>query len=84
MAVAAGPARVENMSSFQRKVRIKKLNPKTGLQVLIEGQINSGEYESLATDISSTAGVDQAEQSVNKPLTHSLANFHGRKFAPLT
>ncbi|KAI4595006.1 Enhancer of polycomb-like protein 1 [Pestalotiopsis sp. 9143b] len=49
--------------SLQRKVRIKKLNPKTALQVLIEGQIDPNEYESLTTDISSTAGVDQGESN---------------------
>ncbi|KAH6655056.1 enhancer of polycomb-like-domain-containing protein [Truncatella angustata] len=46
-----------------RKVRIKKLNPKTALQVLIEGQIDPSEYESLTTDISSTAGVDSGESN---------------------
>ncbi|KAK6072913.1 Enhancer of polycomb-like protein 1 [Seiridium cupressi] len=48
---------------ISRKVRIKKLNPKTALQVLIEGQIDPSEYESLTTDISSTAGVDTGEAS---------------------
>lgn len=49
--------------SLQRKVRIKKLNAKTILPILLEGQINPEEYESLTTDISSTAGVDQGESN---------------------
>lgn len=65
--------------SLQRKVRIKKLNPKTALQVLIEGQIDPNEYESLTTDISSTAGVDQGESNVSpKIFRHLLPSRRSR------
>ncbi|KAI1840274.1 hypothetical protein JX265_013608 [Neoarthrinium moseri] len=50
--------------SSSRKVRIKKLNPKTALPVLIEGQIDDTEYEALTTDLGHTThGVDSAEQN---------------------
>ncbi|KAL1878082.1 hypothetical protein VTK73DRAFT_8133 [Phialemonium thermophilum] len=46
-----------------RKVRYKKLNIKTPLPVLREGQIDPSEYESLATETQIATGVDQAEEN---------------------
>ena len=49
-----------------RKVRYKKLNIKTLLPVLREGQIDPSEYESLATETQIATGVEQAEENVSE------------------
>ncbi|KAH8652339.1 enhancer of polycomb-like-domain-containing protein [Xylariales sp. PMI_506] len=46
--------------SSTRKVRVKKLNPKHPLSILVEGQIDPSEYESLTTE-QKAHGVDAAE-----------------------
>ncbi|TPX15156.1 uncharacterized protein E0L32_004714 [Thyridium curvatum] len=46
-----------------RKVRYKKLNIKTPLQVLREDQVDPTEYESLSTETQIATGVEQAEEN---------------------
>jgi enhancer of polycomb-like protein len=50
-----------------RKVRVKKLAPKTPLAVLLENQIDASEYESLTTETQIAAGVEQGERDVSSP-----------------
>jgi enhancer of polycomb-like protein len=47
-----------------RKVRYKKLSPKTALPVLKEDQIDPSEYESLTNEGQIATGVEQAEENV--------------------
>lgn len=47
-----------------RKVRVKKLNTKQPLDVLIESEIDANEYQSLTQELSIATGVDQAEENV--------------------
>lgn len=46
-----------------RKVRYKKLSPKTALSVLREDQIDPSEYESLQNESQIATGVEQAEEN---------------------
>ncbi|KAK4467088.1 enhancer of polycomb-like protein 1 [Cladorrhinum samala] len=46
-----------------RKVRYKKLNPKTVLPVFREDQIDPSEYESLTNEAQIATGVEQAEEN---------------------
>ncbi|KAK4670495.1 Enhancer of polycomb-like protein 1 [Podospora pseudopauciseta] len=46
-----------------RKVRIKKLAPKTPLSVLREDQIDPSEYEQLTSEAQIATGVEQAEEN---------------------
>lgn len=48
-----------------RKVRTKKLNVKTLLSVLTEGQIDATEYDALITETQIATGVDQSEENVS-------------------
>lgn len=52
-----------------RKVRIKKLAPKTPLSVLREDQIDPSEYEQLTSEAQIATGVEQAEENVCQKLT---------------
>lgn len=57
-----------------RKVRVKKLNVKTPLPVLREGDIDPSEYESLTTESQIATGVEAAEETVShvhRPSHHS-------------
>lgn len=47
-----------------RKVRVKKLNTKQPLDVLIEDEIDASEYQSLTQELSIATGVEQAEENV--------------------
>lgn len=47
-----------------RKVRVKKLSPKTALGVHREDQIDRSDYEALTTDNQIATGVEQAEENV--------------------
>ncbi|KAI0129962.1 enhancer of polycomb-like-domain-containing protein [Xylariales sp. AK1849] len=47
--------------SLHRKVRVKKLQPRTVLQVLLENDIDASEYESLTTEVQIAAGVEANE-----------------------
>ncbi|SPN97236.1 related to YMR164c and Gal11p [Cephalotrichum gorgonifer] len=47
----------------QRKVRIKKLNPKTDIAIYTEDQIDLSEYEHSAADNQIATGVEQAEEN---------------------
>ena len=49
-----------------RKVRYKKLSPKTALSVLREDQIDPSEYESLQNESQIATGVEQAEENVSR------------------
>ncbi|KAK4162719.1 enhancer of polycomb-like protein 1 [Cladorrhinum sp. PSN259] len=46
-----------------RKVRYKKLNPKTVLPIFREDQIDPSEYESLTNEAQIATGVEQAEEN---------------------
>lgn len=46
-------------------MRIKKLSPKTILTVLLEGQIDASEYDSLTTEAKIATGVDAGEEDVS-------------------
>ncbi|KAK8031458.1 enhancer-polycomb 1 [Apiospora arundinis] len=48
--------------SSSRAMRIKKLSPKTILTVLLEGQIDASEYDSLTTEAKIATGVDAGEE----------------------
>lgn len=58
--------------SSTRKVRIKKLNPRQALPILLEGQIDRNEYEALTTDLQHTRGVEQNEADVSLPSSDDL------------
>lgn len=58
-----------------RKVRYKKLNVKTALPVLREGQIDPSEYESLTIENQIATGVEQAEENVSSNLAF-VATWH--------
>lgn len=47
-----------------RKVRVKKLNTKQPLDVLLENEIDASEYQSLTQELSIATGVEQAEENV--------------------
>ena len=53
-----------------RKVRYKKLSPKTQLPVLRDGEIDASEYERLAPDNQISTGVEQAEEKVSVTNSH--------------
>jgi len=55
-----------------RKVRYKKLNPKTVLPVFREDQIDPSEYESLTNEAQIATGVEQAEENVSQALCFEL------------
>lgn len=55
-----------------RKVRVKKLNTKQPLDVLIEDEIDASEYQSLTQELSIATGVEQAEENV-RTLSRGLA-----------
>lgn len=47
-----------------RKVRVKKLNVKLGLDVLTEDEIDASEYHALTQELQVATGVDAAEEGV--------------------
>jgi hypothetical protein len=48
-----------------RKIRVKKLNHRTILPILLESQIDASEYESLTTDVQLASGVEANEADVS-------------------
>jgi enhancer of polycomb-like protein len=48
-----------------RKVRYKKLSPKTLLPILREDELDSAEYEAITTETQLATGVEQAEENVS-------------------
>ena len=69
-----------------RKMRMKKINPKTLLTVLGEDQIDANEYESLTIENSIATGVEAAEETVC-PIVFacfSPSHFHDSQLISVT
>jgi len=49
-----------------RKVRVKKLSPKTILGIHREDQIDHNEFEAITHENQISTGVEQAEENVSK------------------
>lgn len=66
---------IATMSGLQRKMRFKKLGPKTLLPVLREDEVDASEYEALTHENQIATGVEAAEENVRISVLFTTTNI---------